>query len=261
MKNRKAKTTSKIVKSATTPEQNHADAVKYIPAIVNRDIGASFEKIQYQLKTKYSCFRTFDEIQTAIDEITSDHEKSFVVCDQVKKGHAVHMYRLMLLVTKHRKIKSCRLVVDAGNGAKYSVKFWGGNGAILETWFGVNMSEKYVAYGTDHLCSAMLSFETLADRAEIQASTIAWIISEFEGLKGQKMAVQVIDDFKLTIPFPTPDQLNTFSGFKASGTLIGNKVIHGTITPSHTQPEHVGIESTLFHSWNNLISITINTQF
>ncbi len=243
-----------------TDAERHADMVKLIPTIVKDDPTITIESIRESLKMDHFILSNDQEIQKAIDEITDDCERSFVVMNEVMKNHGIHMDRFMLLITDHRKIKSCRRIITAGNGAKYSVTFWGKNGAVLKTWIGINMAEKYVAFGTEHICHSVANMAKLENRAELQAATIAWIISEFES-DGMEMAAELITDRTVTIKSPTFDQLIVFNGFNAIATLFDGSVKTGQVDATESGIPHAGLIATLFHSHASIKSIKISCQY
>lgn len=237
------------------------DMIEIIPTIVTDDPTITIQTIRTELKMKHFIVASIVEVQKAIDTITGDHLKSFVMFDQVMKGHGIHMNRFVMLVTKHRMIKSCHRVITAGNGAKYSVVFYADNGAKLKTWFGVQMANHQISYGVEHLCHSVVKFDVLENRAEMQSSTIAWLLDEFPEMIGMKMAAQLIKDFKITMDVPTPDRMSIFNGFHCVGTLIGGSTINGTINVPQTSPEHATIDGAIIHPWNQIKSITISVQY
>lgn len=167
-------------KQTFATDEQRLDAIeKLITWITHNDKHATVGQIVSRIGEKHAIQTNVNEVNAIIDRITSDHEKSFAVMDQVKRGHAEHMDRFMLLDTGHRKIKSCRLVVNAGNGGKYSVEFWLPNGGIFKCWIGINMAEKYVVLGVDLVLYEKRYFQDLRNRGELQAATISWLLSEF----------------------------------------------------------------------------------
>lgn len=233
--------------------------ITLIPTIVTDDPRITIDHIRDILKTDHGIKTENGNIESAIESITENGIRSFANCPDVKRDHGDHLNRFMLIETKFRKIKSCRRVINAGNGAKYSVTFYAQNGAVCKHWIGVNQSTKQISFGYDHTMLSINTFDDLQNRAQKQSSTVAWILSEFPE-NGMSMATDLLNTFQFVIDFPTPDHLNTFNGFQCVGERIDGTTIDGSIdAPDHHLPnaEMIGIKSSLFHPWNQFKSITI----
>jgi len=236
---------------------------KAIPTIVGNDARITIEQIKTKLDTDHGIGADHEMIQKAIDAITENGIRSFNDCPDVKKGHADHMNRFMLLETKFRLIKSIRRVVNAGNSAKYSVAFYASNGAVSKFWIGVQWGLKQIVFGCDSTGLGVYSFDDLQNRGEKQSSTVAWILSEFPD-DGMAMATDFLNNFQFTIEFPTVNHLNTFHGFQCVGQIIGGSKIDGQIdaaTHRTTDPQMVGINSSIFVTWSSLSHITIFAKY
>ena len=244
---------SKIVNNLTQSQ---------IRIIVGDDPTITIQRIRESLKSEFGVSLSEKQVKHEIDKMTSNHSKSFVEHLNAERVHASQMDRFMMLITKHRKIKHVQKLVSAGNGAKYAVTFWADNGAKLKTWFVVNMEQNYVAYGADEFRHSIVDFQSLANRADLQANTIAWINNSFPE-NGKQMAEQLINDFELTIPTPSPLHLKVFAGFDATAEILsGIGTVHGKIYASQfIDLLEYGIESTIVHTWDKIASITIKVQF
>ena len=235
---------------------------KIIGWITHSNPNATVNNIMDELQSNYKINTNSIEVNEIIERMTSDHEKSFSNMSAVKKDHATHMDRFMILDTGHRKIKSCELDIHNEFGARYIVNFWLPNGGVFSCWIGVVFDKKYIVLGVKKVIYEKRTFEDLKNRGEKQASTIAWVLSEFpnDG-KGLKMAKEMINDFVLTIPFPTADQLGVFEGFQAIGMTNGGGHFKGQIESPFRSPEKSGLMGTIFHPLSTFVSIKIFIQF
>ena len=183
-------------------------------------------------------------------------KKSFTEFNNIHKSDAIHLDRFMLLITSHREIVSVRRTHNAPNGRRYSVKFPAG-----KTWFVVDHERKSIAYGTEHVCHSVIPFDHLDRMADRRANVITWINGEFDIDQEQRRGELLLELLKNgTITFRkleiTPERLFTFHGHGATAE-IGDREIHGSITQPVDGIDHIGVESTLFHNWRELNSITI----
>jgi hypothetical protein len=249
----------------TNQTQTKETLINAINKLVNNDPRITIAAIYDGLNVKQKIKATRDEIKSAIDHITANGIRSFANCPAVKRGHAEHMDRFMLLETYFRKIKSCTLEINAPNGAKYAVKFYAANGAVVKHWIGINRSSQQISFGYDQTGLSLVKFDNLIDRGQSQASTVAWILDEFYE-NGMYMASDLLNTFQFDIEFPTPNHLNTFNGFKCSATKIDGTVVDGKIdADDHGLQNHgsviTGIMGTIFHPWNQFKSITIFAKY
>ena len=243
-------------------EQRLNDIQKMIGWITHSDQHATINKIMDQLESKHGINTNTTEVNEIIERMTSDHQKSFVVMSDVKRGHAEHMDRFMLLDTGHRKIKSCELDVCNEFGARYIVEFWLPNGGVFNCWIGIITELKYIVLGVKKVIYEKRTFEDLQNRGELQAGTISWLLSEFpnDG-QGMKMAAEMINDFVLTIPFPSAGQLNVFNGFESMAFTNGGGHFRGKIQSLHENDRDAGVNGILFHPISSFVSIKIFVQY